>query len=139
MTGAERRRFRSFESVEFSLPPTIERWCRRFVRGGGAAGATVDAELIGGSVLSPALPGFDGQGLGGNAEDENRGGGAVGANSLGRMAMLAFVCDDLKEYTEVPSERGYGESMWSEKEPLTVQQGVLKAALLDSEGLDYAV
>ena len=49
------------------------------------------------------------------------------------------VGDDLKEYTEVPSERGYGESMWSEKEPLTVQQGVLKAALLDSEGLDYAV
>ena len=52
--------------------------------------------------------------------------------------MLAFVCDDLKETTEVLSERGGGE-MWSEKEPLTVQQGVLKAALLDSEGLDYAV
>ena len=136
MTGAERRRFRSFESVEFSLPPIIERWCRRFVRGAGAAGATVDAALMGGSVLPPALPGFGGQGLG-VAEDENRGGGAVGANSLGRMAMLAFVCDDLKEYTEVLSERG-GE-MWSEKEPLTVQQGMLKASLLDSEGLDYAV
>ena len=118
MTGAERRRFRSFESVEFSLPPIIERWCRRFVRGAGAAGATVDAALMGGSVLPPALPGFGGQGLG-VAEDGSRGGGAVGANSLGRMAMLAFVCDDLN--TEVLSERG-GE-MWSEKEPLTVQQG----------------
>ena len=51
------------------------------------------------------------------------------------MDMLVFVCDDLN--TEVLSERG-GE-MWSEKEPLTVQQGMLKSALLDSEGLDYAV
>ena len=51
------RRTKSFEAVEDTLPPVIERWCRRFVtaRYARPQGAAVDAAAIGGAVSPSAL------------------------------------------------------------------------------------
>ena len=72
------RRAKSFAAVEHTLAPEIARWCRRFVRGGGAAGEAVDVALMGGAVLPPALPSScGGQSLVDSNEGEQRRGGGL--------------------------------------------------------------
>ena len=76
--ASEVRRAKSFEAVENSLPPVIDRWCRRFMtaRYARPQGAAVDASAIGGAVSPPALP-FGGHGpdVAAGGDSENRGGG----------------------------------------------------------------